>query len=98
MVMGSCTGGGAYIPAMSDESIIVENQGTILLAGPPLVKSSIGETVTAEELGGAYVHTQISGVADHLAKTAEDAIQICRNILEHLPRPKKTSAHSGHNA
>jgi 3-methylcrotonyl-CoA carboxylase beta subunit len=89
MVMGSCTAGGAYIPAMSDESIIVENQGTIFLAGPPLVKSAIGEDVTAEELGGAYAHTHISGVADHLAKTESDAIQICRNIFEHLPRPIK---------
>jgi 3-methylcrotonyl-CoA carboxylase beta subunit len=90
MVMGSCTAGGAYIPAMSDESIIVQNQGTIFLAGPPLVKSAIGEDVTAEELGGAYTHTHISGVADHLAKTEADAIQICRNIFEHLPKPKKS--------
>ncbi|PKP36394.1 MAG: methylcrotonoyl-CoA carboxylase [Bacteroidetes bacterium HGW-Bacteroidetes-15] len=91
MVMGSCTAGGAYIPAMSDESIIVQNQGTIFLAGPPLVKSAIGEDVTAEELGGAYAHTHISGVADHLAKNEQDAIQICRNIFEYLPKPKKTS-------
>ena len=89
MVMGSCTAGGAYIPAMSDESIIVENQGTIFLAGPPLVKAAIGETVTAEELGGAYTHTHISGVADHLAKTEEEAILICRNIFTNLPKPRK---------
>lgn len=90
MVMGSCTAGGAYIPAMSDESIIVENQGTIFLAGPPLVKAAIGETITAEDLGGAYAHTHISGVADHMAKTEDEAIQICRNIFENLPRPIKT--------
>jgi 3-methylcrotonyl-CoA carboxylase beta subunit len=90
MVMGSCTAGGAYIPAMSDESIIVENQGTIFLAGPPLVKAAIGEDITAEELGGAYAHTHISGVADHLAKNEGDAIEICRSIFEHLPKPKKT--------
>lgn len=91
IVMGSCTAGGAYIPAMSDESIIVQNQGTIFLAGPPLVKSAIGEDVTAEELGGAYAHTHISGVADHMAKTEEEALQICRNIFEHYPKPKKYS-------
>jgi 3-methylcrotonyl-CoA carboxylase beta subunit len=90
MVMGSCTAGGAYIPAMSDESIIVENQGTIFLAGPPLVKAAIGETISAEELGGARAHTNISGVADHLAKTEEEAIQICRNIFENLPGPRKS--------
>lgn len=91
MVMGSCTAGGAYIPAMSDESIIVQNQGTIFLAGPPLVKAAIGEDVTAEELGGGYTHTHISGVADHLAKNEEDAIQICRSIFENLPKPRKTT-------
>jgi 3-methylcrotonyl-CoA carboxylase beta subunit len=90
MVMGSCTAGGAYIPAMSDESIIVENQGTIFLAGPPLVKAAIGETISAEDLGGAYAHTHISGVADYMAKTEEEAIQMCRNIFEHLPKPKKS--------
>lgn len=90
MVMGSCTAGGAYIPAMSDESIIVENQGTIFLAGPPLVKAAIGETISAEDLGGAYAHTHISGVADYMAKTEEEAIQMCRNIFENLPKPKKT--------
>jgi len=90
MVMGSCTAGGAYIPAMSDESIIVENQGTIFLAGPPLVKAAIGETISAEDLGGAYAHTHISGVADYMAKTEEEAMQVCRNIFENLPKPKKT--------
>ncbi|MFO7843568.1 MAG: carboxyl transferase domain-containing protein [Bacteroidales bacterium] len=90
MVMGSCTAGGAYIPAMSDESIIVEKQGTIFLAGPPLVKAAIGETISAEDLGGAYAHTHISGVADYMAKTENEAIQICRNIFENLPKPKKS--------
>ena len=95
MVMGSCTAGGAYIPAMSDETIIVDKQGTIFLAGPPLVKAAIGEEVTAEELGGAYAHTHISGVADHYARSEEEAIQICRNIFEHLPKPQKSFVGSG---
>lgn len=95
IVMGSCTAGGAYIPAMSDESIIVKNQGTIFLAGPPLVKSAIGEDVTAEELGGGYVHTHISGVADHLANDEYEALQICRDIFEHYPKPKKTHEYFG---
>ncbi len=82
VVMGSCTAGGAYIPAMSDETIIVKNQGTIFLGGPPLVKAATGEDVTAEELGGGHVHTSISGVADHLAENDRDALQICRNIFE----------------
>ena len=68
VVMGSCTAGGAYVPAMSDETIIVKNQGTIFLGGPPLVKAATGEVVTAEELGGGDVHTRLSGVADHLAE------------------------------
>jgi 3-methylcrotonyl-CoA carboxylase beta subunit len=85
IVMGSCTAGGAYVPAMSDETIIVRNQGTIFIGGPPLVKAATGEEVTAEELGGALVHTGISGVADHLAENEIDAIQICRNILELIP-------------
>lgn len=90
LVMGSCTAGGAYIPAMSDETIIVRNQGTIFLAGPPLVKAATGEEVTAEELGGAVVHTSISGVADHLAENDDHALLICRTIFEHLPKqPKK---------
>jgi 3-methylcrotonyl-CoA carboxylase beta subunit len=82
IVMGSCTAGGAYVPAMSDETIIVKNQGTIFLGGPPLVKAATGEEVTAEELGGAEVHTSVSGVADHFAENDTHAIQICRNILE----------------
>ncbi len=88
IVMGSCTAGGAYVPAMSDETIIVRNQGTIFIGGPPLVKAATGEEVTAEELGGALVHTQISGVADHLAENEIDAIRICRNILEMIPKPE----------
>ncbi len=89
IVMGSCTAGGAYIPAMSDESIIVRNQGTIFLGGPPLVKAATGEEVSAEELGGGDVHTAISGVSDHLADSDWDAIQICRNIFETLPKAQK---------
>jgi len=84
IVMGSCTAGGAYVPAMSDETIIVKNQGTIFIGGPPLVKAATGEDVTAEELGGADVHTRISGVADHLADNDTHALQICRNIFENL--------------
>ena len=84
IVMGSCTAGGAYVPAMSDETIIVKEQGTIFLGGPPLVKAATGEEVTAEELGGAEVHTSISGVADHFAENDTHAIQICRNIFENL--------------
>ncbi|MCK9639438.1 MAG: methylcrotonoyl-CoA carboxylase [Prolixibacteraceae bacterium] len=85
IVMGSCTAGGAYVPAMSDETIIVRNQGTIFIGGPPLVKAATGEEVSAEELGGALVHTSISGVADHLAESEVDAIRICRNIFELIP-------------
>ena len=77
IVMGMCTAGGAYVPAMSDETIIVRNQGTIYLAGPPLVKAATGEIVTAEELGGAEMHTSVSGVADHLAENDSHAMQIC---------------------
>ena len=84
VVMGSSTAGGAYVPAMSDEVIIVRNQGTIFLGGPPLVKAATGEEVTPEELGGADVHTSISGVADHLAENDAHALQICRNIFEVL--------------
>lgn len=84
IVMGSCTAGGAYVPAMSDETIIVKNQGTIFIGGPPLVKAATGEVVTAEELGGADVHTAISGVSDHFAENDVHAIQICRNIFETL--------------
>lgn len=82
VVLGSCTAGGAYIPAMSDETIIVKNQGTIFIGGPPLVKAATGEDVSAEELGGAMVHTTISGVADHLAENEIDAIRKCRDIFE----------------
>ncbi len=88
IVMGSCTAGGAYVPAMSDETIIVKNQGTIFIGGPPLVKAATGEDVSAEELGGADVHTAISGVADHLAMNDLHAIEICRNIFETLPNTK----------
>ncbi len=91
IVMGSCTAGGAYIPAMSDESIIVRNQGTIFIGGPPLVKAATGEEITAEELGGADVHTSISGVCDHLAENDLHAIEICRSIFETLPKPIKFS-------
>ncbi|MDO5492558.1 MAG: carboxyl transferase domain-containing protein [Nesterenkonia sp.] len=86
-VLGSCTAGGAYVPAMSDESIIVRNQGTIFLGGPPLVKSATGEVVTAEELGGAKVHTSESGVADHIAEDDDHALQILRDIVATLPDP-----------
>ncbi len=89
IVMGSCTAGGAYVPAMSDETIIVRNQGTIFIGGPPLVKAATGEEVTAEELGGGVVHTTVSGVADHLAENDAHAIQICRNIFESMPKPDK---------
>ncbi len=84
IVMGSCTAGGAYVPAMSDETIIVREQGTIFIGGPPLVKAATGEEVTAEELGGADVHTSISGTADHFADDDQHAIAICRNIFETL--------------
>jgi 3-methylcrotonyl-CoA carboxylase beta subunit len=88
VVMGSCTAGGAYVPAMADESIIVKEQGTIFLAGPPLVKAATGEIVSAEELGGADVHTRISGVADHYALTDHHALAIARRIVGDLNRPK----------
>lgn len=91
VVMGSCTAGGAYVPAMADETIIVRNQGTIFLGGPPLVKAATGETVTAEELGGAEVHTKISGVADHLAENDMDALRITREIISTLNRKKPSS-------
>jgi acetyl-CoA carboxylase carboxyltransferase component len=87
-VMGSCTAGGAYVPAMSDEAVIVGGQGTIFLGGPPLVKAATGEEVTAEELGGAAVHTRVSGVADHYAEDDAHALEIVRGIVEALgPRP-----------
>ncbi|WP_175690865.1 carboxyl transferase domain-containing protein [Burkholderia anthina] len=84
VVMGSCTAGGAYVPAMSDESIIVKNQGTIFLGGPPLVKAATGEEVSAEDLGGGDVHTRLSGVADHLAQNDAHALSIARHIVDHL--------------
>src|SRR5215469_16076430 len=87
-VMGSCTAGGAYIPAMSDEAVIVKEQGTIFLGGPPLVKAATGEDVTAEELGGADVHTRISGVADYFAEDDAHALAMVRRIVSNLNRPK----------
>ena len=91
VVMGSCTAGGAYVPAMSDEAIIVNKTGTIFLGGPPLVKAAIGEVASAEELGGAKLHTRISGVADHFAENDHDAIAKLRGIIDHLPKQKKES-------
>ncbi len=105
VVMGSCTAGGAYVPAMSDETIIVKNQGTIFLGGPPLVKAATGEVVTAEDLGGGDVHTRLSGVADHLAQNDVHALALARqavknlnaqkqpNIATHVPVPPKYDAH-----
>jgi 3-methylcrotonyl-CoA carboxylase beta subunit len=86
--MGSCTAGGAYVPAMSDESIIVKNQGTIFLGGPPLVKAATGEVVSAEDLGGGDVHTRLSGVVDHLAQNDAHALAIARSIVGNLNRTK----------
>jgi 3-methylcrotonyl-CoA carboxylase beta subunit len=94
VVMGSCTAGGAYVPAMSDETIIVRKQGTIFLGGPPLVKAATGEVVTAEELGGGDVHSRQSGVTDHLAQDDEHALEICRDILFHCNRPGTSKAAS----
>jgi len=87
VVMGSCTAGGAYVPAMCDEAVIVRNQGTIFLGGPPLVKAATGEEVDAEELGGGEVHSKISGVTDHLAENDAHALQMARDIVAHLNRP-----------
>ena len=89
VVMGSCTAGGAYVPAMSDETVIVKEQGTIFLGGPPLVKAATGEVVDAESLGGADVHTSISGVADHFAENDAHALAIARDIVANLNRVKK---------
>jgi len=86
VVMGSCTAGGAYVPAMCEETVIVKEQGTIFLGGPPLVKAATGEEVTAEELGGGAVHTGLSGVADHLANDDADALRIARGIFQNIPR------------
>ena len=91
VVMGSCTAGGAYIPAMSDESIIVRNQGTIFLGGPPLVKAATGEEVTAEELGGADVHSRISGVTDHVADNDSHALELAARAVGHLNRVKTSN-------
>jgi 3-methylcrotonyl-CoA carboxylase beta subunit len=91
VVMGSCTAGGAYVPAMSDESIIVKGQGTIFLGGPPLVKAAIGEVVTPEELGGADVHTRVSGVADHYALNDTHALAIARRIVSNLNGAKSVT-------
>ena len=91
VVLGSCTAGGAYVPAMSDEAIIVEGQGTIFLAGPPLVKAATGEEVTAEELGGADVHTRLSGVADHFATDEDEALRQARDIVATLNRTKNVA-------
>ncbi|RJT80797.1 methylcrotonoyl-CoA carboxylase [Arthrobacter cheniae] len=91
-VLGSCTAGGAYVPAMSDETVIVRNQGTIFLGGPPLVKAAIGEVVTAEELGGGDVHARISGVTDHLAENDQHALEIVRDIISTLPPAALPSA------
>ncbi|MFA7542164.1 MAG: carboxyl transferase domain-containing protein, partial [Lysobacterales bacterium] len=89
VVMGSCTAGGAYVPAMSDETIIVREQGTIFLGGPPLVKAATGEVVDAEALGGAEVHTATSGVADHFAENDAHALSIARDVVAHLNRRKQ---------
>src|ERR1700729_3507340 len=88
-VMGSCTAGGAYVPAMSEETVIVRNQGTIFLAGPPLVKAATGEVIDAEALGGAEVHGRRSGVVDHVAENDEHALMIVRNIVATLNAPKQ---------
>jgi len=88
-VMGSCTAGGAYVPAMADETVIVRNQGTIFLGGPPLVKAATGEVVSAEDLGGGDVHTRLSGVADHLAMNDEHALALARQVLATLNRAKQ---------
>ena len=90
VVMGSCTAGGAYVPAMSDETVIVRGTGTIFIGGPPLVKAATGQDVTAEELGGADVHTRRSGVADHLATSDEHALAIAREIVRHLDPPPRS--------
>ena len=94
-VMGSSTAGGAYVPAMSDQTVIVREQGTIFLGGPPLVKAATGEEVTAEELGGGQLHTEISGVADHLAEDDEHALAILRDIVDTLPDPEPIWSRSG---
>ena len=103
VVMGSCTAGGAYVPAMSDESVIVKGNGTIFLGGPPLVKAATGEEVSAEELGGADTHCRISGVTDHYAEDDQHALAIARRIVSNLNIRKQTPvtvqppAGSGHS-
>ncbi|MGQ4808362.1 Methylmalonyl-CoA carboxyltransferase 12S subunit [Candidatus Entotheonellaceae bacterium PAL068K] len=89
VVMGSCTAGGAYVPAMSDETIMVRHQGTLFLGGPPLVKASIGEEVSAEDLGGGLMHATQSGVTDHLADDDKHALELCRSIVENLNEPRQ---------
>jgi 3-methylcrotonyl-CoA carboxylase beta subunit len=89
VVMGSCTAGGAYVPAMSDQAIIVKNQGTVFLAGPPLVKAATGEVISAEELGGADTHSRVSGVTDHYAEDDYHALALCREAVRHLNWEKK---------
>ncbi|MEM6730076.1 MAG: carboxyl transferase domain-containing protein, partial [Myxococcota bacterium] len=89
VVLGMCTAGGAYVPAMSDENVIVKGTGTIYLAGPPLVKAATGEEVSPEDLGGGEMHSTVSGVTDHLAQDEDDAFRICRNIVENLNTKKR---------
>ena len=91
VVMGSCTAGGAYVPSMSDENVIVKNNGTIFLGGPPLVRAATGEIVDAQELGGATTHCEISGLTDHFAEDDLHALEITRPIVKHLHRHKKVS-------
>ncbi|WOC16586.1 carboxyl transferase domain-containing protein [Pseudochrobactrum sp. MP213Fo] len=98
VVMGSCTAGGAYVPAMSDETIIVRDQGTIFLAGPPLVKAATGEVVSAEDLGGGDVHTRLSGVADHLAQNDAHALELARAVAANLNRQKPELIRKGQGA
>jgi len=89
VICGSCTAGGAYIPSLSDESIIVQGNGTIFLGGPPLVKAATGEVVTAEALGGAKVHAEISGVVDHMAATEEEALYMTRHAIANLGKKRE---------
>lgn len=95
MVLGSCTAGGAYVPAMADESVIVRGNGTIFLGGPPLVKAATGETVSAEELGGGELHSSISGVTDHLAENEHHALSLARSIVAHLGASGVGSSRAG---
>merc|ERR1719192_2430391 len=95
VVMGSCTAGGAYVPAMADESVIVDKNGTIFLGGPPLVKAATGEVVSAEDLGGATVHCKLSGVTDHFAHDDPHALELARNIVSNLNRQKPLNLCAG---